>query len=492
MEKNYDIVLVGNGILASSLAYHLKKENQNLSIALVGPKCREGSATLAAGAMINVWSELGAGQFENEALATRFELTRKGGLAWESFAQELSQASGEEIKLTWGTYLIRTARSTSIEKNAYAYIKKALASNQIEHKVCDPDDLPWLKASQEAQTMEALWIKDDGRIDSRRVMKAFDLVLPRMGVDVIDAYVTQLNPKKDGFFKKQDHTITTSQNETISGKQIVLANGAYAQSLLDNIPALHNSIPRLLFGIGCGVDITMPDWVKKYGGLGREILDLDAVVRTPDRGGACGVHVVPYGDGRYYAGASSLNSLEPDLLPKLHGMHVLIHSVLTEINRSFFHAGITFRSVGCRPTSADTFPLIGETDIKGVWMLNGTKRDGFTMSAHIAKELSQEILGGSSTLPRMFKPCRSLISYKTKAEALKDAELMMIGADFQHGGLQAPYMVDKYKQMRIADVEAIYNKRKLNNFGIQPELLHLYENDEFYATLCPPKMRVAS
>jgi hypothetical protein len=44
-------------------------------------------------------------------------------------------------------------------------------------------------------------------------------------------------------------------------------------------------------------------------------------------------------------------------------------------------------------------------------------------------------------------------------------------------------MVDKYREMRRNEIVKIYDKRNLGDFGIHPELLHLYENDDFYAKI---------
>lgn len=478
MDK-FDVVVVGNGILGLTLAYFLKKKNPNISVALIGKQERPGCASLTAGAMFNLWAEITHGQFENEALAQKFSLTKQGLDEWKNLASELSEKSGQNIEAKWGTYVLKTVRSTQIEDRTFAYIKQALKRFNVQHRELVPHDLPWLKPSQCSRLIEALWVPD-GFVDSRRVIKALDTIMVRQGVTIYNHHAIGLSVGGNKLFGSKPHFVTLENSTEIEGGNIVLANGAFAQALIDQNPLLKKSMPRLLFGIGAGVDITFPNWVHEYGGLGKEMFDLDAVVRTTDRGGACGVHIVPFGGGKFYAGASSLTSLDCDPEPKLHGVHVLLHALVYEVHRSFFHAGIALRGNGFRPTSADSFPMIGETNQKGIWLLNGTKREGFTMASHISKELASAILGEKNDLPTLFQPCRSLISYKTKEEAIKEAELMYIGADYQHGGVQVPYMVDKYNEMRRKEIEKIYDQRSMDNFGIHPELIHLYENDKFF------------
>ncbi len=477
MKNQFDVVIVGNGILGLTLAYFLKQQEPHISIALIGKRDRTGCATLAAGAMLNLWAEISYGQFENEALAQRFDLTRQGVSLWSDFADELATLSGEKIHILWGTYVLRTLRSTQIEERNFNYLKQSLKRFGIEHKELFAEDLPWLKPLQCSRTLEALWVPD-GAVDSRVVVRALDKVLEQIGVHVLHQNALHLKP---GSSHLTSHTVVLEDQTQISSPHVVLANGAYAQALIDPHPSLRSSMPRLLFGGGAGVDITFPNWIFEYGGLGTEVLDLQEVIRTTDRGGACGVHLVPYGGGKFYAGASSQIALEPDNEPKLHGIHALLHSLVYEFHRTFFHVGIGLRGNGFRPTSADCFPMIGESCHKGLWLLNGTKRDGFSMSPYISKQLANAILQKSHTLPARFSPCRPLISYKTKKEAMKDAELMFIGADYHHGGgPQVPYMIDQYNAMRKKGMEEAYKKRSLQNFGIHPELLHLYENDTFY------------
>jgi glycine oxidase len=478
MEK-FDVVVVGNGILGLTLAYFLKKKNPSISIALIGKNERPGCASLTAGAMFNLWAEITHGQFENEALAQKFALTKHGLDGWKTLVAELSEASGQPIDAKWGTYVLKTLRSTQIEDRNFDYIKQTLKRFNVEHRAIAPHDLPWLKPSQCSRLIEALWVPD-GFVDSRQVIKALDTVMVRQGVTLYNQHATGLSVGAQNIFGSKPHQVTLENGTEIEGKNIVLANGAFAQALIDQNKSLKKSMPTLLFGIGAGIDITFPSWVHEYGGLGKEIFDLQAVVRTTDRGGACGVHLVPFGGGKFYAGASSLTSLDCDREPKLHGVHVLLHALIYEIHRSFFNAGIALRGNGFRPTSADAFPMIGETNQKGIWLLNGTKRDGFTMASYISKELASSILGEKTDLPPLFHPCRNLISYKTKEEAIKEAELMYIGADYQHGGIQVPYMVDKYNEMRRKEIENFYHRRSIDDFGIHPELIHLYENDKFF------------
>jgi hypothetical protein len=168
-----------------------------------------------------------------------------------------------------------------------------------------------------------------------------------------------------------------------------------------------------------------------------------------------------------------------------------MRSVVEEINPGFFFGTFDLRGPGFRPTTIDTFPLIGQSHLPGVWFANGTKRDGFTCSPLIARELASAILGGKSSLPSIFQPSRKLISYKNREAALDDTVAGDFGGEVQHGLNLPPYAIEPYRQAKRARAAEVYAKRNIVDFGIHPEVLHLYDNDEFFAAIDHPRQSAA-
>jgi glycine oxidase len=304
-----------------------------------------------------------------------------------------------------------------------------------------------------------------------------------LGVEQIDSTVETLT------VRGIERSITLADGSVLIAKDIVLANGSFAQALVDQVPEIRTATPRLLWGAGSAVDMAFPSWITRGGGgLDRNILDMNAVIRTTDRGGACGIHVIPYGNGEYYVGASSGVWFEPEYKARLHAVEVLLRSVCEEINYAFFYAGIELRGPGFRPTTVDTFPLLGQSHVSGIWFANGTKRDGFTCSPYIANELAAAILGRRpSRLPQRFTPSRKIISYKNRQQALGDAIVANVGGEFQHGLRLPPYALDAYYTQKRVQYEAIYDKRGFAEFGIHPEVLHIYDNDGYFAAVDIPR-----
>ena len=480
----YDVIIAGNGILGLSLAYQLKKREPGLKLALAGPAQRPGSATLAAGAMINVWAEMAAGQLDNPAMAERAELGMRAFGLWDALCEELSEFSAAPLRVAWGTYVINNALGSPHETRTVDYILEAARKHGAAHRLCAAGEPPWLKPEPRGMVTRAVHLPD-GRIDPRRVLVAYERFLAARGVALLDTSATRLNlaSSMGRFFGSGRKALALADGSELEAKHIVLANGSFAQALIDPIEELRRATPRLLWGAGSGLEVSFPAWVHKYGGIDRSVFDIDAVVRTVDRGGACGLHLVPHGGGEYYFGASSGVWFDPEHKPRVHAMHVLLRGLVEEMHQAFFYATIALRGPGFRPVTADTFPLLGQSHIEGLWFANGTKRDGFTCSPYLARELASAILGGSSALPQRFRPSRKLISYKNRALALEDAVAADFGGEAQHGLALPPYAVQPYREAKRAKAEKVYAKRALGDFGVHPEVLHLYENDEFFAAI---------
>ncbi|MBN9486379.1 MAG: FAD-binding oxidoreductase [Alphaproteobacteria bacterium] len=487
-KDTYDVVIIGNGALGMGVAYNLRKRDPSISIAVVGPSHRKGGATVAAGAMINVWAEMAAGQYDNPALADRAELTVAAMELWDNYCADLSEFTEKQLEVKWGTYIVNNALGSPHEMKAVDYIVELMQKRQVPHQILDPGDVPFIKPEQKGQPIRIVRVPD-GRIDSRMVLSAYERFFAVRDVDLFDDTAERLQVGLKLPFVGADKTITLASGTTLKTKALVMASGSFSQALIDQVPDLRREVPRLVWGAGSGLDISLPPWVHRYGGLDRSVFDIDAVIRTVDRGGACGVHLVPYGNGEFYLGSSSGVWFEPEAKPRVHAVHVLLRSLVEEINYAFFFATMSVRGPGFRPVSMDTFPLLGQSHIPGIWFANGTKRDGFTCSPYLCGEIANEILGGRSSLPKRFLPSRSLISYKTAAEAIEDYVAADFGGEVQHGLNLPPYALEPYRNMKRAKIKEIYDKRKIQNFGIHPELPHLYDNDEFFAA-CDHKREI--
>jgi len=481
MSLRYDVAIVGNGILGLTTARALLLTAPDLSIALIGPGQRNGSATMAAGAMLALWGEMEVNLFRHRDLADRFTIPEHGVNLWQQFADDLGAESGLDIPVHWGTYILNSACGTEIEDRSFDYMVECLKRRNIDVEILRPHQLDFIDPRSHARPLRIAKIPD-GLVDSRRVVQALDLVLDRNPqIERFDCRATGLQAGSTA------HRISLDDGTTIEAPNILLANGAFAQSLVDQVPALAESVPRLIFNAGTGVDASFRGFLREQSLIPKPLDELRAVVRSMDRGGACGIHVVPYGDGRFYIGASSGSMLEPFEGATLHGLHALLGSAEQEIHAAFFKSVVQPRPTGFRPLSADAFPLLGESAVPGIWFANGTKRDGFTSSPFLSRELANAIVHGRSELPERFRPSRKLISYRNRQEAIEITYLGWLSGDYAHGLSLPGHQYAAWHNTRRADIEALYDKRGIREFGVHPEILYFYANDATYRHVNQPR-----
>lgn len=136
-------IILGNGIIALTIAFRLaKRSSQNDRISIVGNKNRDGSATLAAGAMLNSFAEIEAGSLEADIDLYRFELSHLATQMWPKFECDLIDAAGSFLPngcskcqgisgggcLEMGTYVINNSAADDLDDENYDAILKALKS----------------------------------------------------------------------------------------------------------------------------------------------------------------------------------------------------------------------------------------------------------------------------------------------------------------------------------------------------------------------------
>lgn len=480
MSAFFDVIVIGNGSLGLTLAWEMSRCAPEAKLAVVGPFDRPGSASWAAGAMLNAWGELETGALEDTTLAARASLSQRALSLWDEHAQTLTDASDVLVRPVWGTHVLSGPASPSFEEQAFRYLVDLLSERRVEGGPVCTADLPFLLPHHASRAMRAVRIPD-GHVDSHAVLLALDTALKR------HPHCTLVNNQVKGIdlTAQRGKVVHLSDGATLRGQQIVLANGAYAQSLIEEIPALRATVPRLFFGSGFAMDVTFPSSVYLPEGLGH----LQSVVRTLDRGGGCGMHLIPgpQGGRRFYFGATSAVSMHAETQPRVHALGTLLNSLSTEFHEAFFHAQVSVRAVGHRPTTLDAHPLIGESELKGIWFCNGTKRDGFTCAPLLARELSRALLGDPCDLPVQFRPSRKLISYRSRSEAIERATMAAIGGDEMRGLRLPSFRREEWVERERARITAIYDRRHIDRFGIHPELLHFYASDALFAQTAHPR-----
>jgi hypothetical protein len=195
------------------------------------------------------------------------------------------------------------------------------------------------------------------------------------------------------------------------------------------------------------------------------------VFRSPNRGIACGVYYVPYEDGYGYVGATNHVSVSADPLPSVEAVRGLLSAAIDQVSTSLADAELHKVMVGYRPTTLDTFPLVGRTSIDGVWLASGTKRDGLHLSPKLAEELVTAIDTGTQPFSGVFAPERSLLLEVPKRVAIDRAVTLLLAAERRRATRSPRNEADVRATVLGAYAQSGLLEHEL---GIPPELLEMY------------------
>jgi len=461
-------VILGNGILAAAIAFRLTKRLAAKDrIIIIGRRSRLGSATLAAAAMLNSFAEIEVGSLESELDRYRFELSRSAARIWPRFEEEMVQAGatlppGGGLEL--GTYVINNTAADDLDDDNFDAMVDALTKYGEPFEHVAPREIPNYLPQQRHRASRAVYIPGEGWMNPRLVMERLDAVLARHPqVSLVDDTARRLvrQGQKIG-------AVNTEGGQSIAGDSFVLATGATASDVLRE-SSLGINVQRVFYGVGVSVEIKSPDFPHKK------------CVRTPNRGLACGLYSVPYFTGgaptdHILVGASNFISPTPHAYGRLSSVDTLLRGAIEQLNANFYRADLVRVNVGWRPTSLDTYPLLGRSSIENLIIATGTKRDGF----HLAPLISEKIIAMLFSEPldqdfARFAPERAPIRSLSRAEAIDKAVRHLINASYQHGFTPPrSRMPDQIVQMHREDLERLHDKVGAHDWGIPPEMLDMY------------------
>jgi glycine oxidase len=184
--------------------------------------------------------------------------------------------------------------------------------------------------------------------------------------------------------------------------------------------ALENS--RCAGVIACGETISASRVVLAAGCFSGKIAEFERYAPTrPVRGQMVELHssaapqrcvlrsargyVVPRSDGRVVAGSTLEEAgFEKAVTPA--GMHHILDAAI-ELAPSLADAAITETWSGLRPGTPDQLPILGPTDIEGLFIATGHYRNGILLAVVTAKLIREWIVDGRASLPvEQFSPMR--------------------------------------------------------------------------------------
>ncbi|MDC1176316.1 FAD-binding oxidoreductase [Candidatus Pelagibacter sp.] len=452
--KKFDVAIIGNGILGTLLAYNLKKFS---NVCIIGPSNRNGSASTAAGAMLNVFGEVDYDKASDDYLEQKIKVGYQSQKLWKKFEKKIKNK--DDIFCADNTIIFKSKNSTPLEKKCFRAIVKYAKLYNVYSK--NHAKLKQLKKNSKFKNIEAFLIKGEGAVNTKKLFDFLD--------NEIRGKITNFNSEAKSLKKKNYYHIKLGNSQTISAKKIILCAGSFSKKILKNSGL---NILDIYYGVGSALELFDT----------RKILENKipkrTVLRSPNRGSTCGIHIVPRSNNNYYLGAGSNIVHKPNYNHRSGTLNYLFNCAEKEIFGNFTKVDCK-PVIGFRPISFDGKPMIGPVN-KDVFVATGTKRDGLTLSPLIVDYI-KNWLKDSKFVNKNFEkwlPNREPISYGDQSFSTEVYINNKIAGLLEHNDIDKKNIKRVKKELLLESKKfhkkIIKLKKLKNTFGVHPEILNTF------------------
>ncbi len=380
--KNWDVVILGAGVIGMSLALRLR--DQHRSVLLVERHEPAGEATHAAGGMI--------ANCDPHTPAVLQPLADASAAQYPEFVREIEAESGESADLRdIGTIAFFPKGETpthagvrELSDDELRRIEPALATETEWQISCL---FPDAEATLRQATVELpgrlwshpgpAWYLPEHCVDPRGLAKALIKTCKKRAVDFATGSETLEVLTAAG----RAMGVRTSRATYLAGA-VVNCAGAWAAK----IQPLAIPTRPVKGQMVCVVPQTMDSGAPRIPSSGiRGSEMVRHVVRTPD------IYIIPRSDGRILLGATVEDAgfdkrTDPRTIRRLYQAGLRLAPILSTTRIHDAWAGL-------RPGSPDDLPILGETSIPGYFAATGHYRDGIMLAPGTANAMAQLITG---------------------------------------------------------------------------------------------------
>ncbi|GAA2682752.1 Glycine/D-amino acid oxidase (deaminating) [Actinosynnema pretiosum] len=430
------MVIVGNGALGLFLADELLERGTG-TVAVVGPASRDTGASQAAGAMLGCFGETTSESLRTDASRKRFELGVTAHDRWPSVLEKLEPHSttGRPLQPATGSHVVLNSIGSELDTINFTAILDALDTYGKPWEEVDPKEIPGFRPRLDTRSLRAVHLPAEGAVDARGVLIALEARLRAAGAVFVDQTVRRLLCDDD-----VATGVELADGSVIEAGKVVVAAGAHSEALVKTASDDIELVPTFA-GLGFAM------LARRTGGEA-----FRTVVRTPNRGFACGLHVVPQGGGLEYYGATNRLVDTISGVTWMADVRFLAQYSMQQLDeRAASHEVVRWLS-GNRPVTLDGFPMIGWLPVAGLYLMTGTYRDGFHCAPLLAEHVANELQGKPGTIDPMFTPTRAPIATRTIEHSIDEYVEHNLAAWFETGAEAAP-------QMTTAQIAEYYRTR---------------------------------
>ena len=353
MQKQYDVLVIGGGIIGLSLAWELSRNSAR--VLLIERQEPGQEASHAGGGMI--------ADLDPVLPVELRELAHRSAMLYPAFVSELSAEAECDIDL-------RDAGVIAFEEHPLQEqpgISAITAAQALELEPClaIPPDSPY--------TMR------ERAVDPRDVVAALLSALHKRGVEIVTGEAVRSVLAEHGHASG-----VLTERATYTAPRIVNCAGAWASQIAGaNLPT--QPVKGHMVALAFPEELAMSPSAREEKRVLRHVL----------RSRWC--YIIPRSTGRYIVGST----VEPAGFDKsLNSYRVKrLQEAAARLIPQFAEAKIAEAWTGLRPGTPDNLPLLGETTTKGYFASTGHYRDGILLTPVTAEVMCGLILDGKTTVP---------------------------------------------------------------------------------------------
>ncbi len=382
-DSNYDIVIIGGGIIGLSVAYSMPETYEK--VAVVDPFPGKGTSWVAAGMLAAVTEAYYGEELE-------LQINMASANLWKPFARELAEQSGIDIGYRQvGTLVVAGGNDDR------SYIRE-LYDYQAGLKL----NVEWLSASEVRELVPqlapsvrgAMLAADDYQVDPRLVVEALMQVGAGRGYSFLPDRAISISPdsKKGsggnhGNLSNGFNVTLESGNDLHAGK-VIVCTGPWT-SQLKGLPRAISSAVRPVKGEIVRLSTTDPSLLPAH------------TIRGITNGRS--IYMVPRADGTLVIGAT-MEEKGFDTVVRSGAVFELLRDARALLPVA---AELSFQEAiaGLRPATPDNGPIIGRIDESGgLIVAAGHYRNGILLAPFTAMAVNALIQSDETRVPKEVMP----------------------------------------------------------------------------------------
>jgi glycine oxidase len=387
----YDVIIVGGGLIGGSIAFELASEK--LRVAVLDRQEPGREASWAAAGMLAP----GPDSPESSALVP---LGKESLRLYPEFIAAIESASGKSTDFTRnGTFEVFRGPQAVAQRDAMAaeFRQFGLAADAMS-----PDDARKHEPSLGPQADAIAWLPDEATIDPRLLTEAVLAAATQRGAEI------RANCAVDALLYEGKACVGVfAGGQKLAAKYVIVAAGSFCSTIAHATYEAHQQLQQY-----APVHPVRGQMLA----LRSPTVQLKKVLRS-EYG-----YLVPRRDGRIIAGSTLENAgFVKQVTPQ--GVRQILDAAL-ELAPALADAKIVEDWSGLRPGTPDQLPIIGPTDIAGLWLATGHYRNGILLAPGTAKIMRDWIVTGKSNFNgESFSPLR-FTTTKSHARANRSASAM--------------------------------------------------------------------